>query len=133
MSDLNLSAISLQELNESGSPTYGSAIRRGRNINKEINYSEVDGTEALVDNDDDMEYKPVLGHTFKRPLDQKDVVAENETIKRGRGRPKGSKNKNNPPVKKGKRSLTPVLNKKQKPYVNLGKKQKKHTKFCNLN
>ena len=76
VSDFNLSAISLQELNESGSPTYGSAIRRSRNINKEINYSEVDGTEALVDNDDDMEYKPVLGHTFKRPLDQEDVVAE---------------------------------------------------------
>ena len=95
VSDFNLSAISLQELNESGSaaksPTYGSAIRRSRNINNEINYSEVDGSEALVDNDDDMDYKPVLGHKSKRPLDQEDVVAEYKPIKRGRGRPPGSK------------------------------------------
>ena len=99
VSVLNLSAISICEFNESGSAVNSpnvSGNRSSRNINNKINYSEVDATEDMVDSDDDKDYTPDPEPKSKRPLVQENVVAETPPLKRRPGRPKGSKNKNNP-------------------------------------
>ena len=96
ISDVNLSAINVSDFNGSGlavnSPNV-SGNRSSRNKNNEINYSELDATDDIMDSDDDKDYTPDPEPKSKRPLVQEIVVAETPPLKRRAGRPKGSKKK----------------------------------------
>ena len=133
ISDVNLSAINVSDLNGSGLAVNSSNVngnRSSRIKNSDINYSELETTDGIMDcdSDDDKTYIPDCEPTPKRPLVQDVVIAETPPLKRKAGRPPGAKNGQS----KGSKSDRPWLANREKPFVSRTKKTKNKKPKINL-
>ena len=132
ISNVTLSGIDVSDLNGSGLAVNSSNVngnRSSRIKNSDINYSELETTDGIMDcdSDDDKTYIPDCEPTPKRPLVQDVVIAETPPLKRKAGRPPGAKN--GPRQSKGSKSDSPWLANREKPFVSRTKKTKKPQKI----